>query len=330
MSLRTKTRMSTLRKETEKKGKAAKKDEKRTDAEGSDVEEMAAVLAELRDLRREHSEASQDTKATLSRVESTIDDVLSRTTRLEQQVTNVEQRVSDTEDKTLRHERAIRYLLQREVRLSAKCEDLESRARRNNLRIYGVKEGEEMNDMIKFISNLMRTSLELPDDLDLCVERAHRSLTMKPKEPAPPRSIIVRFSDYRVKDKILQQAWKKRGVTHQGQKIFFDQDYTSDVQKKRKQVREVIKQLKEKKVKAQSPFPAQLKIHLDSGVKTFTTLSEAAPTLKKMGINIKVDEREDLQKELLHNPVATASASNRAGLSTMTNADLQAFVRGDD
>lgn len=108
---------------------------------------------------------------------------------------DVEQRMSDTEDKTLQHERAIRYLLHREAKLSAKCEDLESRARRNNLRIYGVKEGEEQNDMINFITNLIRTSLELPEDLDLCVEIAHRSLTMKPKDSAPPRSIIVRFSD---------------------------------------------------------------------------------------------------------------------------------------
>ena len=177
--------------------------------------------------------------------------------------------------------------------------------------------------MIKFISNLMRTSLELPEDLDLCLERAHCALTRKPKEPAPPRSIIGRFSDYRVREMILQQAWEKQGVTHQGQKTFFHQDYTSDVQKKHKQVQEVIKQLKENKIKAQSPFPAQLKIHLDSGVKTFTTLLEAAPTLRKMGINVKVGEREDHQRELLHDPLVTASASNRARPLLRTNADWQ-------
>ena len=104
-------------------------------------EKMAAVLAELRDLRREHSEASKDTKATLSRVESSLEDVLLRTTRLELQVTNVEQRVSDLENKALRHERVIPYLLQKEAKLSAKCEDLKSRARRNNLCINSVKDG---------------------------------------------------------------------------------------------------------------------------------------------------------------------------------------------
>jgi hypothetical protein len=64
-----------------------------------------------------------------------------------------------------------------------------------------------------------------------------------------------------------------------GQKIFFDQDYTSDIQRKRKQVRDVMKLLKEKNIKAQSPFPAKLKIHLGSGTITFTTLADAATTL---------------------------------------------------
>lgn len=128
---------------------------------------MAAVLTELRNLRKEHTEASRDTKTTLYRVESTLNDVMEGTAKLEQQVVEVA---------------TIRYLLCREAKLSAKCEDLESRARRNNLRIYGVKEGEERNDMINFITNLMRTSLDLPDELDLCVERAHRSLTMKPRD----------------------------------------------------------------------------------------------------------------------------------------------------
>lgn len=63
--------------------------------------------------------------------------------KLEQQLADVKQRVSDTEDKTLQHERAICYLLHREAGMSAKCEDLESWARRNNLHIYGVKEAQE-------------------------------------------------------------------------------------------------------------------------------------------------------------------------------------------
>lgn len=146
-----------------------------------------------------------------------------------------EERLVDAEEKTQRKERALRYLLHREANLAAKCEDLESRARRNNLRIYGVKENKENNsNMLDFISNLFRTSLALPGDMNLNIVRAHSSLTMKPKDPKkPPRSIIVLFLDYSVKEMVIQEARKRRGgVKHNDRKIFFDQDYTADTQKK--------------------------------------------------------------------------------------------------
>lgn len=51
------------------------------------------------------------------------------------------------EDKERRHERAIQYLLQRDVDLTDECEDLQNRSRRNNLRIYQVSEGDEGIDV---------------------------------------------------------------------------------------------------------------------------------------------------------------------------------------
>lgn len=76
----------------------------------------------------------------------------------------------------------------------------------------------------------------------------------------------------------------------------------------------MIKQLCEKKVKTQSLFPAQLKMYLDSGVKTYTALAEAAPV-------------GNLWKELLNNWWETAQ-TKASGSSTMSNADLQVFVQG--
>ena len=98
--------------------------------------------------------------------------------------------------RTEEHDRAVPYLLHKDANLSAKCQDLEARARRNNSRIYGVKEGSEKNTMIPFISELLRTLLLLPEELEVRIERAHRVLTMRPKDAsAPLRSIIVRFLD---------------------------------------------------------------------------------------------------------------------------------------
>lgn len=324
--------MSGTRKDAEKskkKPKIAKQNQNDTDF---DTDNMSGVMEELRALRREHAEASKETKDALARVEATLKDLTERTTKLERRMSDAEQRLGDTEDETQRHQRTLGYLLHREANLTAKCEDLESRARRNNLRIYGIREGEEKTDMLGFISEVIRTSLSLSEELELNIERAHRALTQKPTEAdSPPRSVIVRFLDYRVKERIIQEAWKhKGGVSHEGYKIFFDQDYTTEVQKKRKEVRSVIKQLKEKNIKAQSPFPAKLKIHLDSGVKTFPTLADASTVLTELGINIHVSEREMLQAELLKNSWTQASTKNTATNQTnprMSNADLKSFLR---
>lgn len=65
--------------------------------------------------------------------------------------------------------------------------------------------------------------------------------------------------------------------------IYFNQDYTTEIQKRRKQVRDVIKRLKEKDIKAQSPYPAQLKGFLETGIKVFNSLTEAASMLEGLG-----------------------------------------------
>lgn len=38
------------------------------------------------------------------------------------------------------------------------------------------------------------------------IDRAHRALMLKPKENDPPCSIVIKFTDYTVKEQILQQA----------------------------------------------------------------------------------------------------------------------------
>ncbi|XP_043995190.1 GTPase IMAP family member 4-like [Gambusia affinis] len=63
---------------------------------------------------------------------------------------------------------------QRETQL--KVLDLESRSRRNNVRVFGVPEGQEGNSTTQYIETLLRSQLQLPEDLDLKIQRAHRTL----------------------------------------------------------------------------------------------------------------------------------------------------------
>ncbi|KAK9528360.1 hypothetical protein VZT92_012528 [Zoarces viviparus] len=65
-----------------------------------------------------------------------------------------------------------------------KLTDLESRSRRNNM-LFGVAEGEEGNSVPQFIVELLRSELPLPQELDLKIQRAHRSGEQKPPSRSP-------------------------------------------------------------------------------------------------------------------------------------------------
>lgn len=289
---------------------------------------MAEILQELRELRKENQEAFTDTKASLSRLETSVSDLKQRMEKLERRTEDAETRVGAVEDTGQRHERVLRHLVRREAALANICEDLQNRMRRNNLRIYQVAEGSEKNGMVEFVKQLINTTLQLPPEINIQIERAHRALGLKPAASAPPRSIIVRFLDYTVKEAVLRQAWTQKRVTFQGKVIYFDQDYSPEVQRKRARVRGVIKQLKDKGIQARCRFPAQLKISLDTGEKTFPTLIEAVPTLGELGITVQVSDREKMERELARETWRTQESGRRGKRdASLSDADLRFFLR---
>lgn len=117
----------------------------------------------------------------------------------------------------------------------------------------------------------------------------------KPKENDPPRSIVVQFADYTIKEQILQQAWKQRTVKMDERQIYFDNDYSPELQGHRAWVRYVVKQLKEKNIKAKCLYPARLRMMVGSEEKTFQTVMDAAPILKDLNIQFRVDERDKVE-----------------------------------
>lgn len=92
-------------------------------------------------------------------------------------------------------------------------------------------------------------------------------------------------------------------------------------------MRDVIKKLKEKNVKAQSPYPAQLKVFLETGTKSFTTLAEAAPLLKDLGILVDEDETEKVQRVMTQGSWATVTGQRgKRKQPRITEADLRVLI----
>lgn len=287
-----------------------------------------SILEELKKLRKENQDGHNHTKAALERVEQTVSVIKAQLTEHEEKIRRLEERISTAEDTERRNRKALRYLLYRDIDLSAKCDYLQNRLRRNNIRIFQVPEDSEGRDMVGFIKDLVQKELKMSPDLDIKIERAHRSLAAKPKDAAaPPRSIIVRVLDAGVKDAIIKQAWSQGPVLFNGKRIYFDQDYSPDLQQKRMRVHEVVKQLKKKNIQARCLYPAQLRIKLNTGEKTFATLSTAATQLKELGIDVCCGERERIEEDLRD---GWRSQERRKKKASLPPADLRTLLQEED
>ncbi|KAK1906828.1 LINE-1 retrotransposable element ORF1 protein [Dissostichus eleginoides] len=188
-------------------------------------------------MREDVKEFKGQISESFNRLETSVGGLSTQLTTLEKRVVDAEGRIGDTEEKAAIHGRAISFLLQQEAEFMERCEDLQNWARRQNLRLYQIPEGSEGRDMVAFIKKLLPTvlpSLPLKED-DIRIDRAHRTLTPRSKESDPPRPILVGLADYTVKEQILRQAWTQGQVKIGDRQIYFDNDYSPELQRKRAQ-----------------------------------------------------------------------------------------------
>ncbi|KAK1890060.1 LINE-1 retrotransposable element ORF1 protein [Dissostichus eleginoides] len=154
------------------------------------------------------------------------------------------------------------------------------------MRIYGIPEdieGDSVQQFIEnFIENFIKTELSLTDT-ELGIQRCHRALGPKPPQNANPRSVLIYFLEYRIKELVLRSAWKRKEVYLNGTRVYFDQDYPAEIQKERKAY-DPIRKLKEKGLRFHTPPPAKLRIFVDSGPVTYNSSAEAMADLRKRGM----------------------------------------------
>lgn len=238
---------------------------------------LETLLEELRGFRQENKEQ-------LSTIREEIRTANAR-------INEVEERLEKTEERTQNAEEVIAELLKLHVKLEDKLVDLESRSRRENVRIYGVPEGAEKDSdsMIAFVEALLKEGLGLEDGgPDMQIERAHRALGPPPPEGASPRSIVVRFLSFKYKESLLHKVWQHKGFVWHEARINLDHDYPPDILRKRREYTEVRKVLKENGVPFQTLFPARLRVKHKEGSITYDTIEEATEDLAKKGYKVKV------------------------------------------
>ncbi|XP_051801646.1 uncharacterized protein LOC127533172 [Acanthochromis polyacanthus] len=240
----------------------------------------------------------------------------------------VEKRIEEVESANTELKNALLHTLKHQKLLRAQLTDLEGRSRHNNVRIYGIKEGAEGTSMIHFIDSFLKKELGLENNTDLQIQRAHRSLGPKPQNEEVSRSILVNFQRYDVKDRILKTAWSKK-ITFEGRAVTVAHDLPTEVNNKLREYKDIKKVLKEKQIRFQTPYPAKMRIHWESGPRTYNNAAEVREDMNKRGFQVEPRQTPEISWE---QRLARSVHWNRVdgGCSTRAREKLEAFRRQPD
>ncbi|RXN02936.1 putative transposase element L1Md-A101/L1Md-A102/L1Md-A2 [Labeo rohita] len=232
------------------------------------------------DLRSEIVTVRSDVKGWLEPLQQMVE---SNTSTIKE----LERSSSDHSDRITELENLISTLNDRLTHFDAKCEDLEGRSRRNNIRLVGLPEGSEGSRPTEYVARLLQEVLQLRDKPLL--DRANRTLRDKPKKGQPPRPLVIRVHYFHVRTEILQRAAELSPLNYDGKRLSIFADYTTAVAKKRSAFRDF------KRVLHSCPgvrfgllFPAVLRITTADGVShKFVEPSVALDFIRK---NVKSTE----------------------------------------
>lgn len=274
------------------------------------------IIAMKNDIKQDLSSFKSEINKKLEEVSS---DICNQAARL----TEAEQRVNELETVNIDLRDSLSHCLKQQKILQDKVTDLEGRSRRNNIRIYGIKEEAEGNAMQTFIENFLKEQLSINQDLQ--IQRAHRSLGPRPRDASISRSILVNFHRFDTKEKVLKAAWGKK-IFYEGKLISFAHDLPTEINNKLKEYKNIKKILKEGKIRFQTPYPAKMRIHWDDGPHLYASASEAAADMRKRGYKVDMPQSSTANEE----PAITQDPNwNKAGtsLSKRVRESLREFQR---
>uniref|UniRef100_H3AQL5 L1 transposable element RRM domain-containing protein n=1 Tax=Latimeria chalumnae TaxID=7897 RepID=H3AQL5_LATCH len=138
--------------------------------------------------------------------------------------------------------------------LEQRAEDSENWAHHNNVQISGVPEGVEKGDIVAFLQDLLKNTLGVKAG-----NCAHRALRPRPAPEECPRQIIFKMLRWQDKEMIIRTAQEKKGVTWNNSRLFFNQDFSKDLQMRRMEYIPIKKDLFREGVKFILYYPTVLK-----------------------------------------------------------------------
>lgn len=195
-------------------------------------------------------------------------------------VGEMEHALSGCTDDIAEMKTTIEYLTANVAKLENKCEDLESRSRRNNVRIIGVPEGPD-SCTTAAVAALLKEAFDLGKEPLL--DRSHRTLQPRPKPGERPRPIVCRFHYYSDCVDILRRARELRQIKVADMTISVFPDFTAKIARARAAFNEVRQLLRGiDGARYGLVHPARLRITYNGVEKDFISAEKAKDYVKTL------------------------------------------------
>lgn len=134
-------------------------------------------------------------------------------------------------------------------------EDLDNRGRRHNLRIRGLPETFEGDQISTAIVSIFNSLLDRPAHTPIVMDRIHRALRPKGRDTDPPRDIICYIVDFRLKEEILKMARGRSQILHEGSPVQIYQDLSGITLQHRRDLRPLLETLRDRQILYKWKFP---------------------------------------------------------------------------
>ncbi|KAJ0064824.1 hypothetical protein NL108_015655 [Boleophthalmus pectinirostris] len=225
---------------------------------------LSKIKSELQDVKTELNGSIAAVKAEVGDLRATVRDMEDSLTTCTDDVVSLQTRVEK--------------LSAQVISLENKCDDLEARSRRNNIRILGLPE-ENGPVTTASVSALLKEAFGL-DELPL-VDRAHRS--PQSKSGGRPRPIVARLHYYSDCADVLRRARAQQRIKIKDATISVFPDFTTRTSKARAAFNDVRRQLKDiPDVRFGIVYPARLRITSKGVTREFTSPGEANVFMKTL------------------------------------------------
>lgn len=163
--------------------------------------------------------------------------------------------------------------------LRGKLDDMENRARRNNLCLVGFPEGVEDRDGVAFIQEWLPKILKVSISFE--IEACHRTLHRRPAEHDRPRALVIRLLRSNDTEKILAAARQLKKLEYGNSTIMVFRDVSMALYKRHKAFTDLKKLLQRCDTKYSLLYPATLRIDLSGGRRSFTSPKSAETYLRQ-------------------------------------------------